>query len=252
MQPELYTDMARLESSHFWFRGRREILHACLRRHLPGGRAGLALDAGCGTGANLQLLDRFGEVVGIDVHHAACRFAAAKYPGRLLQGSLERLPLRDGSCSVAALLDVLEHVDDQQGVLGELHRVLSPGGTLVVTVPAFRHLWSGHDVAHQHRRRYRAGELRLELDRAGFQVGYHSYFNTHLYPLIAAARLLKRRRQEASASDMQLPSAWLNAMLYGIFRAECLWAGRWRAPFGVSLVALAKKPAATGIPSGML
>lgn len=246
MQPELYTDMARLEDQHFWFRGRREILTACLRRRLSRSSNRLIVDAGCGTGANLQVLNQFGEVLGIDLHLAACQYAAAKNPGRLLQGSLESLPLRNESCSVAALFDVLEHIDDQQRVLGELRRILSPGGVLLVTVPAFRHLWSSHDVAHRHCRRYRTGALHAELHRAGFQVEYLSYFNTLLYPLIAVVRLLRCRSRETPASDMQLPPSWINALLYRVFRLESLWVGRCSAPFGVSLLAMAKKTGATG------
>lgn len=234
--------MARMEASHFWFRGRSEILRACLRRFLPKTSGQLILDAGCGTGANFEMLCQFGKVLGVELHGDACRYAVTKFPGRLLQGSLESMPLRDGCCSVVALLDVLEHVDDQTGVLEELFRVLSPGGTLLLTVPAFRHLWSGHDVAHHHRRRYRAEELRREIEGVGMQVVYLSYFNTHLYPLVAAARLLGRFRKERSVSDMQLPPAWLNQLLYQIFRAERLWVGRCVSPLGVSLVALAKKP----------
>lgn len=249
MQPEIYDQMARLEHEHFWFRARRNILQNCLKLYLAGSTVKeetVVLDAGCGTGANLQILDQYGKVIGIDLHLSACCHAAAKTPGQMLQGSLEKLPLCNECCSVATLLDVLEHVEGQQDVLGELFRVLSPGGTLMVTVPAFRHLWSGHDIAHQHRRRYRARELRAELNKAGFHIVYLSYFNTHLYPLIAVARLL-RRQHSVSGSDMQDPHPWLNDLLYRIFSSERLWIGRMSMPFGVSLVAIAKKPLRGGL-----
>lgn len=243
MQPEIYKQMARLEHEHFWFRARRKILLKCLQIYLPSNTPKLTiiLDAGCGTGANLEILSQFGNVVGVELHRPACRYAALKFPGQILQGNLEKLPLQDGCCSGVVLLDVLEHIDDQQSVLGELSRILSPGGIALITVPAFRHLWSGHDITHEHRRRYRAGELQRELAQAGMQVVYLSYFNIHLYPLIALARLLGRFRKTRPTSDMQLPPAWLNYFLYYVFHAERLWIGRFVAPFGVSLIALAKK-----------
>lgn len=241
MQPELYTDMARLEAGHFWFRARRAILDACLCRFLPQRTEALVLDAGCGVGANLCFLERFGRVYGVELHSDACRHGAGLQPGRLIQGTLASLPFRDSCFAVVGLLDVLEHIDDQEGVLAEILRVLQPGGSVLVTVPAFDHLWSGHDVVHGHRRRYRAPQLRKTLAVAGLEIAYLSYYNTHLYPLVAAVRLL-RRAKAIPTSDMQAPAPWLNAFLYRIFASERLWVGRLSMPFGVSLVAIATKP----------
>lgn len=240
MQSELYTDMARLEPTHFWFRARRAILKVCLDRYLPHRECGLVLDAGCGTGANFTLLDSFGPVFGLDFYHDACKHCAADRPGHLAEGCLEALPLREKVFALVALLDVLEHVDDQQSVLAEMTRVLRPGGTLLITVPAFRHLWSSHDIIHHHRRRYRSTELREELNKAGLHVEYLSYFNTHLYPLVAVVRLLQRLRS-VSSSDMKAPNHYINDILYKVFRSERAWIGRVSMPFGVSIVAVAKK-----------
>lgn len=245
MQGELYIDMAKLEASHFWFRARRDVLSACLVRHLPETERGLILDAGCGTGSNLSFLNRFGKTVGSDIYQEACRICATTKGAQIAAGRLEALPFQDETFAVVALLDVLEHVDEQQQVLLELVRVLRPGGTLLLTVPAFRHLWGGHDIVHQHRRRYRAKELRGELRRAGLHIAYLSYYNTHLYPLVAASRLL-RRQTATPASDMHLPPLWINHLLYWIFRSERHWIGRFSAPFGVSLVAVAKKTISVG------
>ena len=136
---------------------------------------------------------------------------------------------------------MLEHVEDQQVVLAEMQRVLRSDGTLLVTVPAFRHLWSGHDVVHQHRRRDRADELKQELEISGFHIIYISYFNTHLYPLVALSRLLIKKSENEPKSDMQAPPSWLNSLLNGIFRAEKIWIGRLSMPLGVSLLALVRK-----------
>ena len=241
MQPQLYAEMAQLESTHFWFKARREVLSCCLSRFLPAGSKRVVLDAGCGTGVNLGIFEKFGEIIGIDIFHDACLYAAGKRPGRFAQGNLKSLPVRETSVDVVALLDVLEHVDDQRDVLLELYRVLRPGGTLLITVPAFRHLWSGHDLSHQHRRRYRAAELRQELERAGFHIDYLSYYNTHLYLPVALSRLLRKHRANEQTTDMRIPPSWINSIFYTLFRAESLWIGRFSMPFGVSLVAVSEK-----------
>lgn len=241
MQPELYSDMARLELSHFWFRARRVVMATCLRRNQSDIPHGKVLDAGCGVGANLEVLGHFGTVVGIELNHDACLYTVSKFPGQLAEGQLEKLPFLDNTFAIVALLDVLEHIDDQQAVLRELTRSMQHGGVLLISVPAFRHLWSGHDIVHHHRRRYRSGELRRELEAAGLKVIYLSYFNTLLYPLVAISRLMARHRSSPPNSQMQTLPNWLNTLFYAIFCCERLWLGRFSAPFGVSLVAIVKK-----------
>jgi len=240
MQPQLYEQMAHLGSNHFWFRARNVVLQACLAQYQLNAKTGLILDAGCGTGANFSFLGQFGQAFGVDLYHDACRHCAITKPGSVAVGRLEALPFRENTFAVVALLDVLEHVDDQLCVLTEMIRVLCPGGALLVTVPAFRHLWSGHDVVHQHRRRYRAKDLRDELCKAGLTIDYLSYYNAHLYPLVAFVRLLHRRGSNPSSDMKSLPS-WLNSLLFTIFSSERYWVGRIVMPVGVSLVAVAKK-----------
>jgi ubiquinone/menaquinone biosynthesis C-methylase UbiE len=243
VQPEIYKQMARLEKEHFWFRARREILSACLHKYIPGEleKNQVILDAGCGTGGNLQFLSSFGSTFGVDSSRLACGFTSVDWQGCLVQGNLERLPLQSASFSIVSLLDVLEHVDDQHAVLGELFRIMKPNGVLMLTVPAFMHLWSRHDTVHQHRRRYLKSQLDHELVNAGFKVSYLSYYNIHLYPLVALVRLAKKTLKMSESSDMQMPSAWVNCLLYNVFRLERYWIGRLRMPFGVSLVAVATK-----------
>jgi SAM-dependent methyltransferase len=241
MQPDLYAEMVALEVKHFWFRARREVLEACLARFLPENVPRVILDAGCGTGANFGMLGRFGNAIGVDVFHDACVYATRKHPGLIAQGKLESLPVAKASIDLAVLLDVLEHVDNQQAVLAEMQRILRLDGLLVVSVPAFQHLWSNHDVVHCHRRRYKANELRRELEKAGFHIDYLGYFNTHLYGLVALTRFLKKHRVNEPRSDMRPPPKWLNALLYNVFRVEKFWVGRFAMPIGVSLLAVVRK-----------
>ena len=144
---------------------------------------------------------------------------------------------------LVALLDVLEHVPDDVASLKAILKRLKPGGPLLVTVPANPWMWSAHDVAHHHHRRYSKPQLAELLGRAGYQVQIHSYFNSLLFPAIAAARLIGKLRGHDSADDA-LPGARVNALLERIFALEAGLVGRVPMPFGVSLVAVLRRPAA--------
>lgn len=243
MQVEIYEQMAHLEKKHFWFKARREVLAVCLHRLLPEGQPvhPLILDAGCGTGGNLDVLSHFGTSFGVDNSQVACCFAPPKWRERLVQGDLTQLPMLSDIFNVVSLLDVLEHIHDQQKVLSEIRRILKPGGALLLTVPAYMHLWSSHDTVHKHQRRYRKDELLKELVNAGFKVNYVSYYNTYLYPLVGLVRLIKKIMGMEEKSDLQMPAKWVNQLLYRIFRLERHWIGKIHMPFGVSLVAVAFK-----------
>ncbi len=243
MQAEIYEQMAHLEKKHFWFKARREVLALCLQRSLPEDQSEhpLVLDAGCGTGGNLDTLSQFGTTFGVDNSQLACCFAPIEWRDRLAQGDLRHLPMQSDMFNVVSLLDVLEHVHDQQMVLSELRRILKPGGALLLTVPAYKHLWSSHDTVHKHQRRYRKAELLKELVNAGFKVKYLSYYNTYLYPLVASVRLIKKIMGTQEESDLQMPADWINQLLYRLFRLERHWIGKLQMPFGVSLIAIAFK-----------
>lgn len=138
------------------------------------------------------------------------------------------------------MLDVLEHIDDDAGALAALHDLLRPRGRLLITVPAYQWLWSGHDVVAHHRRRYTARQLRSRLAEAGFAVSYLSYFNTFLFPLIATKRLLSRISGWEGGSDMEAgTSPVASRVLRTVFGAERHLLRWFRLPFGVSIVVLA-------------
>ena len=232
--------MAKLESCHFWFLGRRDILEHIL--NIGGVTSGDAklqiLDAGCGTGGNLDWLNKYGQAWGVDGSPYACTYSAEKHAGHVVRGTLpDGLPFCEESFDLITLLDVLEHLDDDIAALQKLSSLLKPGGHLLVSVPAFAHLWSGHDVSHQHKRRYIKTDLQDVLLRSGFVVDFIGYFNTHLYPLIAVKRILNRILKK-DGGDLAMPPKALNCILYKIFSCERLWLGKIPIPFGVSIGAL--------------
>ncbi len=158
-----------------------------------------------------------------------------------MQARLEALPFASASFEVAFALDVLEHLPDERPALRELHRVLQAGGYLIVSVPAYSWLWSKHDVALAHYRRYTARELQARLCEAGFQVQRLSYALGALLPLIALARWLDRLRPGAPAATVIPLPHWLNRALIRLQDWETRYLLRRRLPFGVSLVAVAQR-----------
>jgi SAM-dependent methyltransferase len=224
---------------HWWFRGRLAVILAALRRTVPR-RPVRLLELGCGSGNVLAALGEFGETVGMEVHPELA--AAARSAGLDVRaGALpEDLVVPPGWADVVLLLDVIEHLDDDAAALATARRALAPGGLLVVTVPAYRWLWSAHDVALGHRRRYAAPALRRLVTRAGFGVLHVSYFNTVLFPAVALARLWKRLTG-ARAHDLHRPAPALNRWLERLFALERHVVPRVALPFGASLLLIARR-----------
>jgi SAM-dependent methyltransferase len=227
------------DRSHWWFRGRLAVIRATLRRALPARRVRL-LELGCGSGNVLAALSEFGEAVGMDAHDELS--AAARAAGLDVRvGHLpDDLGVPPGWAEVVLLLDVIEHVDDDVAALGAARTGVGEGGLLVVTVPAYQWLWSGHDEVLGHRRRYTAGELRAAVERAGFTVLRVSYFNTLLFPLLAAVRAWKRIRGDRG-HDLRRPAAPLNWLLERVFAFERHLVPRVSLPFGASLLLIGRR-----------
>jgi SAM-dependent methyltransferase len=266
MEPTFYATYFQHEETHWWFRWRYELISRIVGELNGGDPATFRiLDAGCGTGQMLQHLGRFGQVVGLDTSPEAIRFAATRRVDHLVLGSILDLPFPAASFDCVLSLDVIEHVDHDAEMLRHLTAVLKPGGHLVLTVPAFQALWSEHDVVNWHKRRYRAPQLRALLDGEGLEIQRMTYCNTALFAPIFAARKLKNLRgrlrdrgrtrrahldglpepepgPESDLSELPRP---VNEALFRLLRAENRLLEKRDFPFGVSLLAIARKP---GVP----
>jgi SAM-dependent methyltransferase len=248
MDPSLYPQMAAVEDTHWWFASRRAIVDRMIERlGLPPDSA--ILEPGCGTGGNFPMLARRGRLFATDANETAIGFAKARGLARIERGFLPAaIPFGDQRFDLIVMTDVLEHLADHAGALCALQARLRPGGWLLMTVPAMSWLWSGHDVTHHHRRRYRAGELRGLVSASGFEVKYLSYYNFLLFPIIASARLWRRwggRDRDDANPNLALPPAAINSILRRIFSSERYLVGTARIPFGVSLIMLARALPAT-------
>jgi SAM-dependent methyltransferase len=230
MQSEQFQLHAEIEQRHWWFVGRRRIMRRLIGELLPVGCGGIApkpivVDVGCGTGGNIaSLADRY-ECVGIDTSAEAIDLARRRFAGvKFIAG---RAPADLGptvrQARLFTLMDVLEHVEDDRALLGELVRAASPGSYFLITVPADMSLWSEHDVSFGHFRRYERDCL--EGAWAGLPVRpmMVSYFNARLLPLIRRIRARNQRRGRAAGAagtDFWIPAAPVNRMLEAVFAGE--------------------------------
>lgn len=240
MQPQEYQRMYQREGDYWWFVARRRLALALMQAYAYP-LTGKILDAGCGTGALLSELDNQGFVVGVDIERDALCLTRQRGALKVLQARLEALPFVSESFQVAFALDVLEHLPDERPALRELYRVLQSGGVLVCSVPAYRGLWSKHDVALAHYRRYTARELDTRLREAGFQVRKLTYSLGLLLPVIALARWLDRLRPGKPAATVVPVPQWLNRALIRLLDWETRFLLRRNLPFGVSIAAVGEK-----------
>ncbi len=245
MRPELLEQMAAVQQTHWWFAARREILSAVIDGLALPADQPRVLEIGCGPGGNLPMLARHGTLSAMEFDPHARATAAGLGLCPVEAGGLpEPVPFADGSFDLICLLDVLEHVEQDDAALVRVARLLKPGGRLLLTVPAYQWLWSDHDVDHHHHRRYTAGRLRAKARQAGLVVHRAGYFNTLLFPLIALARMLGRLTGRGGGdTDTALPAPWLNKTLRALFGAERALVARTGLPFGTSVIAVLGRPA---------
>ena len=238
MERAVFDRMAELDSRHWWFVARRRILGDLIEREVKLPADARILEIGCGTGHNFPMLERFGRIDAIEIDEGARALAASRLGREIGSAPLPELPgIPDGAYHLIALLDVLEHIEDDAASLASIRRKLAPGGRVLLTVPANPWMWSAHDAAHHHHRRYSKAALRRVIEGAGLKVETLSHFNTLLFPVAAAARIVGKLRGK-NESDDKMPPAPVNGLLAGIFGLERHLVGRVPLPVGVSLVAL--------------
>lgn len=240
MEKSEYARMEAVEAGHWWFRAKRAYVTQVLQWYGPKPGASV-LDVGCGTGAVMQLAQTLGYTAhGIDMSPDALAYCEAKKLSVTLS-TAEAIAYPDASFDVVVALDVLEHVPDHEAAVREIARVLKPGGIFVATVPAHPKLWSYHDVALHHVRRYRQAELVNVLNSA-LRVEYCSWIHAVILGPAAVRRLFIKKAGATGESDVQ-PASRLVSLVFGLaYALERVW---WRTfkrlPFGLSLIAVARK-----------
>jgi len=262
VRPTEIAKMFELEDTYWWFVGRRELIRELLLRYGCAGRDPSAalragrnvapteegrvtiLDVGCGTGATLKAIADLGMTIGVDRSPEALRLCRRRGQRDLVLAEAESLPVISGSADVVLSLDLLEHIEDDTAACREFARVLRPGGLLLVTVPAQPWLWSEHDEALDHLRRYRARRFRRILLDVGLAVERLSPVITTLLLPIAGLRLAQRllpRKKGAPETAFIIPPPAINWVLTTLLRLERVWLRRFSLPVGVSLFAVARR-----------
>jgi len=238
MERAVFDRMAEQDEVHWWYVARRRILRDLIAREVELPAAARLLEIGCGTGHNFEMLRQFGRIDAIEVDGAARALASRRLGRDVGDAPLPGLAgIPDHAYHLIALLDVLEHVAEDEAALRSIAGKLALGGRILVTVPAHPWMWSAHDVAHHHQRRYSKRGLRAVIAAAGLKAEKIGYFNSLLFPLAAAARFAGRLAGKGGSDD-RLPPAPLNALFRTVFGLERHVVGRVPLPAGVSLFAL--------------
>jgi SAM-dependent methyltransferase len=244
METDVYEELFRFEEDDWWHKARRELLLQIVSAiyQAKNSKPLKILDLGCGAGLNLKKMEKYGYPVGLDYYKNALIFSKSRGISNLVRASGDKLPFKEGMFDVVCALDVLEHIEDDIAVMKDLCRIMVPTGYFILTVPAFQALWSMHDVAAHHMRRYSRLELLEKLEKCGFEVSKCTYWNFHLFPLVWMVRLFRKNHGAEAKSDiMKLP--WcINCALLCLLRIENKAIGmNISFPFGVSILCICRK-----------
>jgi SAM-dependent methyltransferase len=239
---------AQAEARHFWFRGFRAFVIPIVRDATAGRTDPRILDCGCGTGANVAMLGRFGAAFGFDLSDAGLRIGQAAGRTRLARATVTAAPFPSGAFDLVTSFDVLYALDagDERAAVAEMYRLTRPGGRALLNVAAMPVLRGSHSVLSRERRRYDRDGLRALIEGGGFRVERMTYTNTTLVGPMALVRAVQRLRglpaERDAVTDIAVPPAPINAVLSAVLLLESLWLRRFNSPIGSSLLCLASKP----------
>lgn len=240
MNSDEYDNLVRVERHHWFYTGKRTIARWAIDTFGSKADRPTLFDCGAGTGAFAAEMVSTHHVSVMDDHAESLELLRQKFtPDQVIEGSASAMPLPDNTADIVTLLDVLEHVEDDTSAVAEIHRVLKPGGILVLTVPAMMQLWSSWDEVLHHFRRYHREPLRAMFSSADWQIEHIKYVNTAVFPLVWWARR-SRRPTDSARSEEYIPPGWINACLRWVFvkSAVTRW---WPAPFGVGLLLVVRR-----------
>ena len=246
MEASEYKIMYDIESTYWWFRGKQFLIDMLLSNHLKEDRSNRALDIGAGTGFTLELLQRYGTAYGVELSTVAIHMLRQRGLNFIVRSDAdEPIPFKSDAFSAVTCLDVLEHLENDSGLLEEMVRVCKPGGIIFITVPAMPFLWSRHDEALHHKRRYIKKQLLNQIAPFKCSVIKVSYFNASLFAPIAAVRKLKSywKEDKEAKSDFFMPlPGWVNRVLSFLYTTELKFLRIANFPFGVSIMLIVQKP----------
>ena len=246
-EPERQERYIGLGDDYFWLAGQNQIVESMFRPALKmataraGSRPPRILDLGCGAGFLLRRLNDVGIGIGSDFSLDALTHARAGGVPRVLSSDLTALPFRSDALDAIVCLDVLEHVDDDGAALGEIARILRPGGVFLFAVPAFPALWRHHDEMYGHFRRYHKTDFITRVRAAGLTVDDCRFIKVAFFLPLLAIALYQRyapRRGQPPGDNFHAAPRWMNALLRALIVNEHRYGVTRVAPVGVSVVCL--------------
>lgn len=245
MEANEYTKMEEYEKHYWWHKGKLLLLKFLHKKYLEGRKDLKILEIGCGTGEVLKLLDNWGQVTGLDYSEQAIEICKNKGFEDLIEGDISTLDLTGlyGKYDMVLASDVLEHIREDVNAMKVVWELLKPGGLFFVTVPAYKFLWSTHDEALHHLRRYHSLEIKTKIRDSGFKVLKHTHFVAFMFFPIASVRLLNnfvRRRAYAKSHYLSLPKR-LNNLLTWLLKIETKLIDFMYLPVGTTHVVVALK-----------
>ena len=241
MDAEAYKEMIELQEEHWWFVARRDVIKSFVKMQMSQGSASKVLEIGCGVGGNVGLLSQSGHYRGIDMHKPAIDYCSQKYPQFEFQCTrVEDIPQEFNSNKFDSIyiLDVLEHINDELAILKSSLNYLTQNGKILLTVPAFKFLWSPHDEFVHHVRRYTKVGLKKILEDSGYKVERISYFNSILFPLALIQRLGMRLLNRKLSTHLSTPPTIVNWLFKVIFAQQAWILKRTNLPLGLSIIAV--------------
>lgn len=249
MEKNYYKEYYHLEREHWWFKARLKILRSTISTKIINGKNLKLniLNAGVATGITSIMLEEFGKVTSLEYDEDCCKFLKETLKIDVINGSLTELPFEDNTFDLVCAFDVIEHIKDDELAIKEIRRVLKTNGKIFLTVPAYKFLWSHHDVVNHHFRRYTLKDIRTLFQSENFNIIFGSYFNFILFLPIAASRLvsnlfLKSKMNKSinnTGSDFEVlkNKPFINNIFYGIFKGENFFLNKnIKFPFGVSIM----------------
>lgn len=248
MQQSGYQGMKRLQEYHWWWRGMARLYATALSRFVGTTSSHSVIDIGCGFGANLPVLNKIGSVVGVDVSLDSLQAIEQRPTLGLVQARADALPFRSETFDVVAMLAIIEHIKDDDRAAAEAFRVGRPNSVLILLTSAFMALWSHHDTANNHFRRYYTAQMERLLRQAGWHIQLNTYINAIIFPAVLVVRVLQRQfkhdavSEEDAEYDMGPSMEPINSALALLLRFET-WltvTARIKLPFGVDIFTVAK------------
>ena len=244
MEISVYQKSYYFQESFWWFVGMRKIYSRILDNVNNQSVVRRVLDVGCGVGNNLNILRKYGTVIGIDSSSVPLQFCKKAGFNKCVQASATELPFEDGAFSMVAALNIIEHVENDEKLIQELGRVCQRGGTVLIVTSAFPFLWGTHDEASHHYRRYLKGSLSRKIKGLGLDIERISYINIFIFHILAIIRpfqkLFRKSYKRPEVEIQEIPK-FINWLLIMLLSLESIIIKNLNLPYGASLLCLARK-----------